>query len=485
MNMNKPAAFLLGLLAFPALLSANELPESVADGTVMREGAVFPAYQVDGKSFYNGSWFDAIPVEDRVWRGRSDEQWRAVMEDVVVNSYGYADLDEWAQQWYGADSFDEVLGWYGGDYAQMAQWDLGIPSFPNLVTDAEKAGFIEDLSAGLIPGIYENVMYMGNPIFGSPRDDLFAIKAISSYVEAGIPSDSDFAALVQSASPLGSPLALNLSSGSLENTYLESTDLSLANVAIEELNGVSMWNVSLAGRDLTGWAPTVWSGALNLTGVTNLDPASLDSIDLGSGIYTNLNLLGLNLAGRNLSGANFTNVTGLSGADFASAGSISSTNLTGVNMAGFSGVGKDLYGVVFGAGNGITGADLNGATRYYRTNFGTVDMTGFSATGKDVSYANFSGATNFDGAMVNGASTYRDTNFTGVDMAGFDSGGASLYRANLTNATNLTPAMLAASTDFRSSNVTGAGMSKAALITALAAVGKPASLANNVIGLLP
>lgn len=79
----------LSVILFTASAYAGDFPAAVVEGTVMKEGVVYPLYNVGSKSYFRGEWVEPVAEVDRHWRPKSAPQWIAAMESQFAE-WGYS-----------------------------------------------------------------------------------------------------------------------------------------------------------------------------------------------------------------------------------------------------------------------------------------------------------------------------------------------------------------------------------------------------------
>ncbi len=154
----------------------------------------------------------------------------------------------------------------------------------------------------------------------------------------------------------------NLTEASLESSYLYETKLPGANLTSANLRRASVANTDLSGANLTG---------ANLT-TSDFSSVNLSGANLSGAIFSGAFLAHCNLMGANLTGANFTDTRklsncNLSGANLAGA-DLSGADLTRSNLSGANLTDANLTGANLGRAD-LSGADFTNVIGLSTANF--------------------------------------------------------------------------------------------------------------------
>lgn len=475
-------------LADPVDTAAENLSENI----LQKDGVFYPSYDVLGKSYYGGLWYDTIDMTS------STATWRTTMED-IAQGVGYGTAKDLAKM-YGfakepADP-DALLQDYGYNTPEELASAFGYSSLQDMLTSNGSATFDElALTWGYGTGdpeamlaAYGGISYVAGDVGYQQNLQMTAAQkgSLLDAISNNTLTNADYDELFQNNGYGGTTEnALFKTNGTFDPAFTNKLIQTFQNkqpTLLQEFYGKLGGNFAanpegVGQTDLTGWEnPNLNYFPVNESNLT------WDQINSASN-YNQANLAGMDVSnlqtsGKSLFGVNLENTT-ITGAQLNAANNIEAVNLQGTNIAGFTANGKSIFNINFNNVEGITAANLNGSTRYQAANFGNLDMTGFAPPiNADFYQTDFSKTTNFQGSMLNNANSIQSSNLTGKNLTGFNPAGKNLYRAKLTNTTGLTAAQVASASNIRYLNLQGTGITKAQLETALVAAGKSISAYN-------
>jgi len=359
------------------------------------------------------------------------------LSDNPPESWGYASLDDWLDDW-GASNVAELAAWTGfgtGDPEAMAR-GYGYSSFQELAAAWHGTFIPPDLTQFQIDRIASNFVDYSPEILSLALAYSPAFKSGQTFIDmqntfAGAISDGSLQATGWTTAEIQDPLWVMFDNAARNNSggqLMSQLDFSAINLTGKNLNGMNLANSNVSGAQLNT--------------ASTFNRANFSGLDLE----------GFSATGRNIWGVNFANSTGISVSDILTASDFRSTNLTGLDFTGASFTGRNINGVTISSPqNWDNGAALNGAADLRGAQLLGLDLTGYdprtyiNPTGSHTANINFTGSVlSQDGLnwMFSGGSAQmilRQSRFSGVDFTGVTITSDILW-ANLTGAVNLTGA---------------------------------------------
>lgn len=412
----------------------NTQAEKLSKGLVQRGGVFYPSFDVIGKSYYGGQWYEFIDMTT------TDAPWRTTMEDIAQFD-GFENAEKMAKAYRftnenGVGDPNAMLAHYGN--MGNIKKKMGYTA-PNLqMTTAQKGSLLDAIRNNTLSNADYDELFETN-WYNQPKE--------STLFKTNGQFDTEFTNQLIKTVQANEPYL----TADLYNTLGRNFAANPEGTSQTDLSG---WETPNLNYFPVNQSNLSWD---QINSATNIQQSNFSGMDVSNFQTTGKSLTGIDLSDTNITGPQ------LNAAKY-----ITGTKLQGTNLSGFDRTGQDLSGLNLTGVSGITGANLNGATSYQSTNFGTLDMTGFTASTNTNFYgANLSNTTNLNVSTLNTASNLQRTNLSGQNLTGFNPTSKSLYYTNLSNTTGLTADQIVTASNIQYTNLTGTGITKELLNAAL------------------
>lgn len=425
---------------------ASPINTPLVGGVLMRDGVVYPAYAVVGKSYVMGSWIDAM----------SPQAAAAVNINQIIAARK-ATGDETA--------LNQVIA--SAQYLTSSQIN-------SLITKGVSFGAFNeepllDTTTALNAAQFAA---LGNALAAIANGDITSSSITKEQAEAALLESLKSAREGQENVDYSN---IDFSTKNLQfypNLWQAGLNFSRTNVTAGQLAG----NTNLAYTNLSG----IDMSEFDFSGVTaygvNLSNTQLTAVQINSlsGVWTSMDLSGNDFTGVSFVGkalpASLAYSTGIDITSLNQASTFAGANLSGLDLRDFITTGKSLNGVNF-SGATVTTTQLNAASDIRSTHLAGVDLEGINSS-RSLYGVDFTGAIGLTVAMLNNATNLQQAVLTRVNMAGFITAGKDLTGVNISNATGITAASLAEAAVTAGMDLTGTGITEANFTAELQTAGK-------------